>query len=624
MAQIKTSNSYSYSTLQYSNFNGVDFNPDPSLVNKTRSPDGLNMISDEGGNPIKRKGWEIFKTLGANAIDNIWSYNTTAGETIVALSGGSLYFCPTDGRTPTSVALGITAGKHCAVNTDKGLLVFGDTELYMCDTSMNVVKLAKGATLTDGSKFEPYVPTVLVGCNPTGGGTMNEPINLMTRERIETFFPDGSSKSFTVSSVVDTSKSYTIYANGIEQSQVSVSGSTFTLTGAPAKSDYATVTIQYFAIDGGLSTVNKRKVASAVQVQNFADGASHRWFAINEDSNIVRYSELNDYTYWGDLNYVVVGSAKHKLQGFLPINSYLGVVKEKSDSESTLFFIDQTTVTDSTSTVDSNYNVDTTSSSRTVYKVTPAAAGVGAISHQSFSVLNDEPVFLSDQGVHGVATVSTTSDKSLRSRSGYINGKLLKESNLENAVSCVYDGYYMLALNNHMYILDGRQETSDPSGNTNFNYEGYYWENIPANCLLPLDQLYFGTSDGNICRFKNSGDNADYSDNDTAIKAVWSTKNDNAGYPQYYKDLQKKGSSVTVSPFTQTSVDVYYEADNAARVLIGSKSFTDTGAKIDYNKYITKKIKKYMALKIIAENDKIEPFGVTGITLTFILKKYAK
>ena len=46
----------SYTTI-YDKFRGVDMSTDPALIDTTRSPDAPNLISDTGGYPEKRHGW---------------------------------------------------------------------------------------------------------------------------------------------------------------------------------------------------------------------------------------------------------------------------------------------------------------------------------------------------------------------------------------------------------------------------------------------------------------------------------------------------------------------------------------------------------------------------------------
>ena len=55
-------------TMAYENLKGVDLSKDQTEVDRYHSPDMLNMISDEGGNPVKRIGWRSIIDSG-NIID---------------------------------------------------------------------------------------------------------------------------------------------------------------------------------------------------------------------------------------------------------------------------------------------------------------------------------------------------------------------------------------------------------------------------------------------------------------------------------------------------------------------------------------------------------------------------
>ena len=71
----------------YGNFGGVDFSQDSSLVDSRRSPIGLNMISDNGGNPVKRVGWRVLSTLDA-PINGIY-YGEVNGVNVLLVHGKS-------------------------------------------------------------------------------------------------------------------------------------------------------------------------------------------------------------------------------------------------------------------------------------------------------------------------------------------------------------------------------------------------------------------------------------------------------------------------------------------------------------------------------------------------------
>ena len=183
-------------------------------------------------------------------------------------------------------------------------------------------------------------------------------------------------------------------------------------------------------------------------------------------------------------------------------------------------------------------------------------------------MLGDEPLFLSQTGVYGISNYYVSSEYIVRNRSYLLDKKLLKEPNLDKAVAVQWNRYYILCVNSHCYVLDGRNKANDKNNNTDFLYEGYYWEDVPAVCFANIgNELFFGTSDGRICKFNSDVPNITaYCDNGTAtigdageilltdgkaIKCVWSTPLDDDNYPQYFKTLNKKGTLLTLCLMTE-------------------------------------------------------------------------
>ena len=224
----------------------------------------------------------------------------------------------------------------------------------------------------------------------------------------------------------------------------------------------------------------------------------------------VWYSELDDPTYFPDTNYLFVGGAGTQVKGMIPFGSQIAVFKEPSVTESTIFMINYTTATDQKIATDGTTSTET----RDVYQVKHGFAGVGCLSADTLFSLGDEPLFLSQHGIMGMVASAINSSNSVKSRSDFLNPRLLEETDLSNAVATVHKNYYILVVNGHAYILDMRQKSSDYKGNTSYLYESYYWDNIPASCISSDGEtLWFGTADGRVCRFKNSGRMSDYSDN---------------------------------------------------------------------------------------------------------------
>lgn len=61
MAQMKMPSEPKMYATQYRTLLGVDFQKDVTDVDKNHSPNMVNMISDLGGNPIKRPGYRVFE-----------------------------------------------------------------------------------------------------------------------------------------------------------------------------------------------------------------------------------------------------------------------------------------------------------------------------------------------------------------------------------------------------------------------------------------------------------------------------------------------------------------------------------------------------------------------------------
>ena len=57
MAQLKVPKQPNVRTIAYGDLLGVDYQSDATEIDRRRSPDMVNMISDLGGNPVKRHGY---------------------------------------------------------------------------------------------------------------------------------------------------------------------------------------------------------------------------------------------------------------------------------------------------------------------------------------------------------------------------------------------------------------------------------------------------------------------------------------------------------------------------------------------------------------------------------------
>lgn len=338
------------------------------------------------------------------------------------------------------------------------------------------------------------------------------------------------------------------------------------------------------------------------------------------------YSDIFKPNYFPDLNYSIVGTSDTAIMGYQRLGKYQIVTKEDNQQDSTIFQRWGTLNDDGSVT----------------FSIEQGIAGIGAISKDCFGTLADEPLFLSRQGVYAITSNNILAERTIRNRSFFVDAKLTKESNLQNAVACEWNGFFIVCINGNAYVLDSKNKSykERTSVSYDYNYECYYWTNIPAVCLLSVaGELYFGTSDGKICKFNTDiSDMSRYNDNGEAVVAMWTTKNDDDGSPHLYKTMQKKGCLVTIKPYTRSSAEIYLAKDGNPEKMVKQENmdifdwndidfdrFTFNTNDSPQDIFMRAKIKKYKRLQIIIKNSsKNEGFGIFQIAKTFVFGNYAK
>lgn len=599
-------------TTVYSDFRGVDFTNDPSTVFRRRSPYAVNILPDVGGIPYKRTGWRVEHiSSDKKPIRNMWSFDFAETSHLLYVEGDKVMLLgdeaevvslSSDETEVTGVYFNSMSGGKFYLLADSKLMEFYQNDGFKA------------------KEVDAYVPTVLIGRTPTGGGTMYENVNLLTRRRVENFLGDSTLEYF-VSSPIDTEASVivkvkneageyeTLASNEYTVGEISV---TFTSAKPPVVTGEDNVQIEYTA-----SVENE--AANAIRKCTVASVYNNRVFLAGTTGTLksrVWYSAYANPAYFPDLSYFVVGDDYGGVMGLIDLGEYLGVIKESNPKDSTVYLAYPVTL-----------------DKDSAYAVKQSITGVGALSKQTFYSLNGEQLFLSDDGIYGIMADMQSSEVAssfVKNRSYYINGKLLEEPNLDKAIAIVWNGFYVLCVNGHCYLLDSTQKSSWATERTNMQYEAYYWENVPATAFCIYDDtLYFGTNDGRICHFKSAelyGAEA-YNDDGAPIKCEWRTILDSDGAVNFYKNLQKKGCVVVLQGvkegMTSTSAEIYIKADDNPEEYVGSMASEQTNIPNEF--YLNKKVKKYKRLQFIIRNDILnEAFGVQEITKVYTVGNYSK
>lgn len=345
---------------------------------------------------------------------------------------------------------------------------------------------------------------------------------------------------------------------------------------------------------------------------NFSTGLANNVFlggcTLPDYSSRVWYSAVNNPLYIPDTNYVEVGSNDTRVKGLVKVGDYLGVVKQSKSIDSSVFLIYPTSFDD-----------------ETTFATKACVSGVGALSDYCFNVLGDETLFLSPRGIMAIEPSEDEASR-VKDRSYFVNGKLLEEINLERAYSFVWNGMYLLAVNNNVYVLDGNQRNSWGNQKTNLVYECYYLENVPAKVLFSYDgELWFADFSGNLCRFKSENEPDAFSDNGVPVAARWATIADDDNALQYLKRLEKKGTVVSLLPEKGTTARVYIKKDEqeALSPVVESAPIPDNVV-LPPSVYTKKKVKKYKRLQFIVEDITAHPFGINKIIKSYTVGNYAK
>lgn len=517
MAQLTVPSAPKEFATHYEMLLGVDFQADQTQVDRKRSPDMVNMISDFGGNPVKRDG---FRKVGSGYEALVMVDNTMYGiyvtDSLFAVYTLELNGYEFDEVGSPEIYSGNVGTVKTAFVYQKGIYTIATKALVCFDTekkTFTVVGVGTGMMSTGsvGSSapaYEDNIPDTVISLKPdgTGGSTLDDK-NVFSIYQRFSYQGDGSSANYkipnytkigswvkvevkdangdwqTATSSVGTASSVTgktLDGTGYETN--SIVDTTVTITPAPpvpavAGEDNVRITFapyKYEEVETGKYKGYYNETLVNLLKSPTATFQSGRMFIA--DKYKVYYSDVSDPLTISDLAWFSVES---EVVSFTRSNNYLAVLT-KDNGRSTIYL-----ASEASKVVDSQ-----TGATETYFSVKESNAGIGAIAPKAVATLSDEPLFLSSTGVFGILT-NWTSEKYAVNRSSRINRKLCKEPNLETAVGIAYNDYFFLAINGRMYVLDGRHKESDRAGNKPF--EAYYFEGLPAieNMYVINDKMYF-------------------------------------------------------------------------------------------------------------------------------------
>lgn len=580
-----------------SSFGGVDFRTHPTKLSLSRSPDMQNLICDQNDYLVKRTGWQTQHTYDA-PVYGLFPLPDRTGCAVHA--GKKLYIRQPDG-TQTEV---------CADMQEDFTQSF---------VMSGVLYLLDGATFravrrnTSGDGWEAvrvqdiaYVPTTTISAQPTGGGTSYEAVNLLTPKRINTFIGNGSATQFQVDAkeLDDAAVTATVNDEAVEVSSVNRETGLVTLAAAPANGNgLANVSIAFSkTVEGYTDKINRCRFAGLYGGKN----DTRVFLAGNPDEPACDWqSGLYDPTYFPDTGYTRMGTDASAIVGYLKQYESQLIVKAGGAQESASYRRTFTLSDDGTA----------------LYPLTQGAQGEGAICPRSFASLNDLPLFLSARGVQGVFGTTVAEQRTIRSVSDAVAPRLQAEPGLENACAIVFQGKYYLAVGGHVYIADGTIADTDGSP------AWFYWTDVPAQCFAELDnELWFGTADGRLCRFKQAEEDGAYCDDDAAIDAYWRTPTLPLG--DWGRTKTVRDVIPTLVPHSRSGATVQYESEDGKTLALSRNMDLFSFKTLDFSRFSFRCIPDALSyrtryrqhrmplLAVRIGNDRPnEPFGLLALTI---------
>lgn len=571
-------------------FKGVDFTSSELDCDKGRSPNAKNIINNNGYIE-SRNGYTKIAKIGTN-VNGTWNIDTPTEEFFLVHSGTCLYQTSSDFKESVLMLNGMSNNRSIGLYINGYLLIFD---------GIKVVVFSK----FDGTNYEAkfleecgHIPLTSIARDANGGGTDYEKFNMMSPYAINTFlaskietgvdeegnptYKDQDTFKLDKTNIVEIVSVKVLTDDATWEEKVKDNDYTYSLEKGeiyftPGESpvlgrDNVEITYKFD------NTKEKIKINNCTIAELFGyESNSNRIFASGNKnySNYDFWCEQNNPLYWPDENFARIGI--EPIINYSKLNDgTLAILKKHSDTDNTIYY--------------RSYNM---LNEIEVFPLKSGSKNIGCISSYANANLTNDPLFLTNNGVYAIIG-SSYQEKFAMQRSYYVNGKLLKENNLENAIGISVNGKYYIGINNHVYIADSRYKVYPKNANTEqYQYEWYYWDNIPARVFFSWNnKLYFGTNDGYICTFTDN-----YKDDENLIESYWETPYLDMGTTQYAKTI--KTVTLILNPREKTNIDFLYLTDDGESEII-SKTFSNS----NYAKTINEKekISKFMFVKFIMKN----------------------
>lgn len=595
----------------YTDFRGVDFLNEASLLLANRSPDALNVwknYENTQGTCIEtRPGYRKIAQIGNDKINGIYIYQKTKA---IVHSETKLYLWNNFPSEPSEDNI-IVLHENMNRNHRTCFHQF-DEKLYINDGSNYLVY--DGTELKDVSEIS-FIPTTTIGRKPSGGGERYQDVNLLTPKRINSFLADGTSTEYYLDSEEVDNIPLDVIVNDIKLEENvdytvdRVRGKVVfsTAPSEPSLSGKDNVFITYSHITDYTDRISKCTRTVIFDNRMFYTGNPNF-------PNAIFHSELKDPTYVSDLSYYEDGTSESEIKDIVVGNNILWAFKNSGQENANVFY--------HTPTIDEEQGA-----------VYPCSQGnVSTACYVGATNFKDDIVYLSREGLEGIVTVNLESRQIVAHRSTLVDPKMKNDSEYHNAQMVEWKGYLLILVGEKIFLADTRQKFNNL---TSFEYEWYYWnlgKSKPTILKEYKDELYIGAEDGAIYILGGTNDNGE------VINSYWTTIMDNFGYDNLLKTTSKRGALAKIKTIPNGIIKIARRTNKSDEYKYITQKIASG---FDFNKinfeefsfntkdqfYLVFKLKekKINEISLKFYSDELDkPFGIYSASLVVFLGGYIK
>lgn len=493
------------------------------------------------------------------------------------------------------------------MNDIESVMFYFNDNVYIID-EVNYIRF-DGTGLYDVLE-EAYVPTTSISRSPSGGGEIYEDVNLLTGKRKNSFLADGTSTVYYLDTTdINSIDKITVNGSTVTNYTVSLAQGKVTFTTAPSAPSVIgqdNVVIEFTKkVSGYKNRILKCKTVAVFDNRVFFSGNS-------DYKNAVFHCSLNNPAYVSDLDYYECGSQDNTVKSLVVGNNVLWVLKEENQNKDTIFYL--------TPTTDSDYG--------RIYPTSQGNVTIGCFSKG----LNyqDSIVFFSRNGLEGI-NGNTEYEQSVAHKSSLVDSKLKSIGNYENLKIAEYKGYLVVNMEEYLFLADYRQQFTGINGK---EYEWYLWK-LPVKVKWIrnyLDRLYFIDEANQLYEFDGTNDNG------AVIESYWTTPNDDFGYMNHLKTINKRGSIAKIKSLPNSKVKIAEATNKKTNYKLlkeianggfdfNNVDFSNFSFTTNSSSYVVFRIKEKKIIDISLKfySDELDkPFGLSNLTLEAFLGGYVK